>query len=277
MKKQIALLVILIGIIINAQTHRFIYELQYRPDPNDATYDKEEMVLDINTEEVKFYESEFLINDSLNILHGGISSQYTSQVEQTIIRKKNSNKNKNYFQIRMMPYYYVFETEDNIQWKIEADTKKINTYNLQKATARFGGRNWTAWFTPDINIPEGPYKFRGLPGLVLYVEDDKKDYIYSFSRNINLPKTYDTKGFLERHYSLDPITIDFKKWIKLNLEFYNDPYARMRTDFQPDWNVQIEGKQIKSKEEFAGLTKQTQMNIKQYYNPIELDKAIPYP
>ncbi|AZB08868.1 GLPGLI family protein [Chryseobacterium sp. G0162] len=277
MKKQMILLMVLIGGVVNAQTHRFIYELQYRPDPNDAAYDKEEMVLDINPEEVKFYEFEFLVNDSLNILHGGMSSQHTSQSEQTIIRKRNSNKNKNYFQIRMMPYYYVFETEDNIQWKIETETKKINNYNLQKATARFGGRNWTVWFTTDVNIPEGPYKFRGLPGLVLYAEDDKKDFIYSLSRNINLPKTYNTKGFLERHYSLDPITIDFKKWIKLNLEFYNDPYARMRTEFQPDWNVKIEGQQIKSKEEFAGLTKQTQANIKKYYNPIELDKAIPYP
>ncbi|MFS4432120.1 GLPGLI family protein [Chryseobacterium sp. S90] len=277
MKKILILLILMLGMHINAQTHRFIYELQYRFEPNGTNYDKEEMVLDINPDEVKFYESEFLASDSLNILHGGISSQHTSQSGQTIIRKRNSNKNKNFVQIMMMPYYYVFETEDNVQWKIEADTKKINNYNLQRATAVFGGRNWTAWFTPDINIPEGPYKFRGLPGLVLYVEDDKKDFVYSFSRNKNLPKTYDTKSFLERHYSLDAIAIDLKKWVKLNLEFYNDPYARMRTEFQPDWNVRINGRQIKSKEEFAGLTKQTQIDIKKYYNPIELDKAIPYP
>ncbi|SIR17524.1 GLPGLI family protein [Chryseobacterium sp. RU33C] len=275
--KKMFFFILLIGMIINAQTHRFIYELQYRPDPKDASYDKEEMVLDINPEEVKFYEFEFLASDSLNILHGGMTYQHTSQSGQTIVRKRNSNKNKNFVQIIMMPYYYVFETEDNVQWKIEADTKKINSYNLQKATAMFGGRNWTAWFTPDINIPEGPYKFRGLPGLVLYVEDDKKDFIYSFLRNSNLSKTYDTTGFLEKHYSLAPIVIDFKKWVKLNLEFYNDPYARMRTEFQPDWNVRINGQQIKSKEEFAGLTKQTQINIKKYYNPIELDKIIPYP
>ncbi|MDR6373095.1 GLPGLI family protein [Chryseobacterium bernardetii] len=277
MKKILILVILMLGIHINAQTHRFIYELQYRFEPNGTNYDKEEMVLDINPDEVKFYESEFLASDSLNILHGGISSQHTSQSRQTIIRKRNSNKNKNFVQIMMMPYYYVFETEDNIRWKIEADTKKINNYNLQRATAVFGGRNWNAWFTPDINIPEGPYKFRGLPGLVLYVEDDKKDFIYSFSRNRNLPKTYDTKSFLEKHYSLDAIAIDLKKWVKLNLEFYNDPYARMRTEFQPDWNVRINGQQIKSKEEFAGLTKQTQIDIKKYYNPIELDKAIPYP
>jgi GLPGLI family protein len=277
MKKIIILLMSVIWSFTNAQTHRFIYELQYKPDSTSAKYDKQEMVLDVNSDNIKFYEYEFLVNDSLNILHGDISSQYTSQTQQTISRKKNSNKNKNYVEIMMMPYYYVYETEDAFIWNIESETKKINSYTLQKATAKFGGRNWTAWFTPDIPVQEGPYKFRGLPGLILYIEDSGKNFIYSFSRNINLPATYDTRTFLEKHYSLTPIPVDLKKWVKLNLEFYNDPYARMRTEFKPDWNVRINGQKIKSKDEFAGLTKQTQANIKRYYNPVELEKAIPYP
>lgn len=278
MKKIIFLFIVVSWCIFtNAQTHRFIYELQYKPDSTVAEYDKEEMVLDVNPDDVKFYEYNFLVSDSINILHGDSSAQHTSQSGQTLIRKKDSNKNKNYVQIMMMPYYYIFETEDHIQWKIEPETKKMEGYNLQKATAKFGGRNWVAWFTSDIAISEGPYKFRGLPGLIMYVEDSKKNFIYSFSRNKNLPKTYNTNAFVERHYSLMPIAINFKNWIKLNLEFYNDPYARMRTDFQPDWNVQINGRKIKSKEEFGELSKQTQSEIKKYYNPIELDKAIPYP
>lgn len=278
MKKIIFLFIVVSWCIFtNAQTHRFIYELQYKPDSTVAEYDKEEMILDVNPDDVKFYEYNFLVSDSINILHGDSSAQHTSQSGQTLIRKKYSNKNKNYVQIMMMPYYYVFETEDHIQWKIEPETKKMEGYNLQKATAIFGGRNWVAWFTSDITISEGPYKFRGLPGLIMYVEDSKKNFIYSFSRNKNLPTTYNTNAFVERHYSLMPIAINFKNWIKLNLEFYNDPYARMRTDFQPDWNVQINGRKIKSKEEFGELSKQTQSEIKKYYNPIELDKVIPYP
>lgn len=50
----------------------------------------------------------------------------------------------------------------------------------------------------------------------------------------------------------------------------------MRTEFQPSWNVEINGRKIKAKEEFNQLTKSTQKDIRKYYNPIELDKAIPY-
>jgi GLPGLI family protein len=70
------------------------------------------------------------------------------------------------------------ETENTIQWKIESETKEIDAYHLQKATARFRGRSLTAWFTPDIAFCEGKYKFGGLPGLVLYVEDSGKEFVY---------------------------------------------------------------------------------------------------
>jgi len=73
------------------------------------------------------------------------------------------------------------------------------------------------------------------------------------------------------------LKVNEKNWKKLNLEFFNDPYSRMRTEFQPDWNVEINGRKIKAKEEFNELTKSTQDEIRKYYNPIELDKAIHYP
>ena len=51
----------------------------------------------------------------------------------------------------------------------------------------------------------------------------------------------------------------------------------MRADFQPDWNVNINGRKIKSKEEFSELNASMQKSIKDNYsNPIELDKAIRY-
>ncbi len=85
--------------IIFAQTHRFIYQFQYKQDSTKSDYQKKEMVLDVNPTDVKFYEYGFLVKDSLNILYGNINDQYTSQSEQTLLRKKNSFINKNYLQI----------------------------------------------------------------------------------------------------------------------------------------------------------------------------------
>jgi len=278
MKKTITFAVlILFSANIFSQTHRFIYDFKYKMDTLDTEYDKQEMALDINPDEVKFYEYQFAVNDSLSKLPQHQYSQYTSQSQQTLKRKINTNNNLNYVQIMMMPYYYVYESNDPIKWKIENETKTLGSYKIQKATTYFGGRNWTAWFTPDIPISEGPYKFRGLPGLILAVEDSQQHFTYQLSRNINFDKTYDTSGFLEKHYDLNALKINYKTWIKLNLEFYNDPYARMRTEFNPDWFVKINGRRIKSREEFYELTKPTQDQIRREYNPIERDKAIPYP
>ena len=46
------------------------------------------------------------------------------------------------------------------EWTIAGDTASISGYNVQKATTHFGGRDWIAWFTPEIPYRDGPYKFK---------------------------------------------------------------------------------------------------------------------
>jgi GLPGLI family protein len=48
---------------------------------------------------------------------------------------------------------------------------------LQKAT-NFGGRLWIiAWFNLEIPINEGPYKFRGLSGLIFEIGDSQTQFM----------------------------------------------------------------------------------------------------
>jgi GLPGLI family protein len=63
-------------------------------------------------------------------------------------------------------------------WKIENDTLTIVGHLCQKATCRFRGRIFTAWFTKDIPVNNGPWKFGGLPGLILKIYDH--DNLYAF-------------------------------------------------------------------------------------------------
>ncbi len=72
---------------------------------------------------------------------------------------------------------FLYEEEiPKINWTIEQDTMTIATYLCQKATAYFRGRFYTAWFTSDIPISNGPWKLGGLAGLILKVEDSKNHY-----------------------------------------------------------------------------------------------------
>ncbi|SHE83182.1 GLPGLI family protein [Chryseobacterium vrystaatense] len=77
-------------------------------------------------------------------------------------------------------------SENNIQWKIESETKRLSDYNLQKATAVFEGRVLTAWFTHDVKISSKHYQLGGLPGVILFVEDGNKDFVYK----TNVKKAY---------------------------------------------------------------------------------------
>lgn len=72
--------------------------------------------------------------------------------------------------------FEVTVTEKNIDfdWKVTKESKKIGSYTCYKATTKnFGGRNYEVWFTYEIPIPTGPWKFHGLPGLILEVHDDR--------------------------------------------------------------------------------------------------------
>jgi GLPGLI family protein len=57
-------------------------------------------------------------------------------------------------------------------------TAEIMGYPCQLAVTNFKGRQWYAWYTEDIPLDEGPWKLRGLPGLVLKAYDSSRQFIF---------------------------------------------------------------------------------------------------
>ena len=76
--------------------------------------------------------------------------------------------------------HYLYEEDLNIQeWIMTEDsTKTVLGHECQMATCRFRGRDWTAWFALDIPINDGPWKFCGLPGLIMEVYDRNKQQYF---------------------------------------------------------------------------------------------------
>lgn len=64
-------------------------------------------------------------------------------------------------------------------WKLETEkTTVILGHRCQRATCHWRGRDYVAWFAPDIPIRRGPWKFGGLPGLILKIYDVNKLYTF---------------------------------------------------------------------------------------------------
>lgn len=87
-----------------------------------------------------------------------------------------------------VPYLTEEPKLPNIKWNVTAEQRKIGSFNCQKATTRFRGRNYTAWFTMDIPISNGPWKLQGLPGLILEAFDEAREVQFLFM-SINMPST----------------------------------------------------------------------------------------
>ena len=68
------------------------------------------------------------------------------------------------------------------KWQISTETKILRGYKCQKATCSWRGREYVAWFTMEIPKRLGPWKFGGLPGLIIKVSDLSDEYSFECVR-----------------------------------------------------------------------------------------------
>ena len=178
MKNSIVLFTVIISNFIFSQTYRFIYDVESRKDSTLTLITKENYHLDINGEEVNYYTRDFFIADSLIINNLPFSQNIKLNTSNIVSHKKGNNNFEEYDIIENIVLN--LKTIDTQDWILTNEKKTINGLSIQKATTKWGGRDWIAWFTESIPFQEGPYKFRGLPGLIYEMRDSKNNFIYQF-------------------------------------------------------------------------------------------------
>lgn len=144
-------------------------------------------------------------------------------------------------------FIYV-EDMPEMKWEIKNDTSTILSYLCQKAIASFSGRTYEAWFTADIPINNGPWKFGGLPGLILKINDTKHEVIFEC---IGIEKLQTPE--LIKLYSLNYNKTTQKDLNKLYKRFLDDVFDYM------------------DKYTLMGNTSGIAHAPKKPYNPIELE------
>jgi len=76
--------------------------------------------------------------------------------------------------------YAVEDAIPAIDWKITGDTATFGGLHCQEATGHFMGRDYIAWFCPDLPVHTGPWKLNGLPGVIVDAHDTKDEVVFQF-------------------------------------------------------------------------------------------------
>ena len=83
------------------------------------------------------------------------------------------------YRLSISPFLVYTDSVPALDWVFRnEETDTIIGYECRKATTEFAGRQYTAWFTPEIPLPFGPYKFGSLPGLILKIEDGERQFVW---------------------------------------------------------------------------------------------------
>ena len=77
--------------------------------------------------------------------------------------------------------YQYNEAIPQLQWELLEEDSTIAGYPCRKARTRLFGRDYIAWYAPDVELPYGPYKFGGLPGLIFKVQDTQDNFVFTLT------------------------------------------------------------------------------------------------
>ena len=210
-----------------------LYNKLWQEDSNDIYNIREEpMILLVGEEYSKFYSFD------THFLHDSILPRYpveqwksvafsgnrpATNVFYRIFKNKNENSLEFFQSVGIDPFKYTMPL-NAFQWNILPDTKQMFGYSVQKATTSFAGRDWVAWFAAEIPISDGPYKFNGLPGLIVLLHDTRNHYRFAL--------TSFTKSQGERYLQKTGTEVNYfhttrKRMIEMSRRFVQDPFSFM--------------------------------------------------
>lgn len=298
MKKLFSVFFIALFVFSNAQdkdsketANRFFYELTFKPKKDSTKMDKVITILDITDKNRSIYQDYTVIaQDSIMKVEieamqkAGVMKDLSKTIRQP---KISARVYKTYPSMKVQyvdkvangftPSNIGYSEDLKFNWNISNEKQKIGAYNAQKATTEFGGRKWTAWFSTDLPFQDGPYKFSGLPGLIVKIEDDEKNYSWILQGNKKV-KDYSEFSYIENLMQATGGKVKElprDKFEKTFSDFKKDPFASVR----PMMTQEMMSKTIPGMDGTIGdMMKKQEKQYKDFYNandnPIEKDQAV---
>ncbi len=166
--------------------------------------------------------------------------------------------------------YKVEIPNPEIDWEINDDVREIGSIRCQKATGFFRGRSYTAWFAPSLPFPFGPWKLKGLPGLILEATDTTGEVQFLFK---GLLKNEDAKVL---HYDgLNPLVVSEEKYKAVREKYFEDPIGQAKRKLEANEVIsgyrfyKYTGETVKGENALNAIKEEVKTKIT---NPLELKK-----
>lgn len=243
------------------------YDFEYKPYSLKDSTIVEKTVLDIQNGNLSIFRTEQEKKSDSLIAFTGYGFGASLRFENQFYTIKKLSENKIFKSLKtMLREILQININEKLDWIILPEKGKFGTFEVQKATLNYGGRNWIAWFSNEITIQDGPYIFHGLPGLIVKISDDQNNFIF------NLTEIKDLKQEIYYRNRGSEITWDQLK--KMSENFYTDPLAHIKSmgiPFKKDDGVGgVVAVDMKSESE------RMKKMIRENNNPIELNHKIDY-
>ncbi len=276
MRKLLVNFFLIVGIVTFAQNKRFIYEYKFIPDSTNLEDFKTEMMfLDTTKDGSKYYSYTVFNSDSImkvdleKQLAATGSINVKSDMQKGSVRYSVTKTYPDYkinLHRRLGMDAYNISDDRKINWKILPEKEKIGEWNAQKAEADFAGRHWIAWFSTEIPIQDGPYKFRGLPGLIVKIEDKTGSHKMELKGIKNITGNVDINVF-----EVKEIAVNSKQFQKVLKEYENDPTKGIKQIQMGGTSIILTGKDGTSTKIAKEQEERLKARIKKDNNRIELD------
>ena len=122
------------------------------------------------------------------------------------------------------PYRYLSkEPLAKVDWTLTDDTLTISGLLCNRATGKLYGMQWTAWYTEEMASSAGPWKLRGLPGLIVKAEDSEGIHCFTLYETKNVVRGIGTLDHPELQKLSRKKLMEFKKKTLGNQRYAKEP------------------------------------------------------
>lgn len=179
---------------------KVFYELKYKKDSTKAAMTEAQTILLCGSRYLMFADYYDLLNDSLYMdaekrhLSGmaimGSSFSLMNNIKYPTLVIANLSDGRTIVREKSGVNYYQYEdTVPKLRWQLDDADSVILGYHCGRASCRYKGRDYEAWYSKDISLPLGPYLFGGLPGIIMKICDTRGNYVFTLNGLEPNPKT----------------------------------------------------------------------------------------